>query len=169
MSTFKKISPKEVTQNPFALIGDEWMLVAAEKEGKVNAMTAAWGGLGFMWNKQVAFIVIRPQRYTKEFVDSAGRFSLTFFGSDYRKMLGYMGSVSGRDEDKIEKSGLTVAHEDGVPYFAEAEMVFICRNIYAQEYKQECFIDSEPDKRWHPEKDYHMMYIAEIETVLVKE
>ena len=56
----KEIKPEELTKNPFHMIGKEWMLVTAEKDGKVNTMTASWGGLGVMWGKNVAFVFIRP-------------------------------------------------------------------------------------------------------------
>ena len=59
--------------NPFTKIGKEWMLITAGDETKSNTMTASWGGLGIMWNKKVATAYIRPQRYTKEFVDNADR------------------------------------------------------------------------------------------------
>lgn len=78
MNTLKEISVKDLKFTPFDL-KNEWMLVTAEKDGKVNTLTASWGGLGIMWNKEVAFVVIRPQRYTKEFIDGTGSFSLTFF------------------------------------------------------------------------------------------
>ena len=103
----KKIAVKDFQANPFDLIGKKWMLVTAEHEGVVNTMTASWGGLGHMWNKDVAYVVIRPQRYTKDLVDQEETFTLSFFGEEHRKALGYLGTVSGRDEDKISKSGLT--------------------------------------------------------------
>ena len=113
-------------QNVFNLIGEKWMLVAAaDKQGKSNAMTASWGGMGILWGKKVAFVFIRPQRYTKNFVDEAENFSLSFFGEEYRKMLSYMGRVSGRDKDKIKNSGLTLKIVDGSPVFQEAEMTHI--------------------------------------------
>ena len=164
----KKIDPKELTRNPFTLIGDDWMLVTAEKEEKANTMTASWGGVGILWGKTVATIYIRPQRYTKEFLESADRFSLSILGSKYKKTLGYLGSVSGRDEDKIEKSGLTLRHKDSVPYFEEADLVFICRKLYKQDQKAECFLDEECREAWYDDKDYHTMYIAEIEMILEK-
>ena len=43
------------------------------------------------------------------------------------------------------------------------------RKLYAQEYQPECFIDHSLDERWYPQKDYHTMYILEIEKVLVRE
>lgn len=166
--SFKEIKPEELQKNPFTMIGKEWLLVAAEKEGKSNAMTASWGGVGIMWGKPVAFIVIRPQRYTKEFIDGSDKLSLSVLGDEYRKVLSYMGSASGRNEDKMTKSGLTVTHDGETPYFEEAETVIIGRKLYAQEYNSECFIDKESDTKWYPDKDYHTMYIVEIEKVLVK-
>ena len=165
----KKILPENINRDPFTLIGKDWLLITAEKEGKVNTMTASWGGVGVLWGKQVAYIFIRPQRYTKEFVDAAERFSLSVLPEEYRKELGYLGTVSGRDENKIEKAKLTVAHEGGVPYFAESKLSLVCRKLYAQELKPECFIDSSLDEKWYELKDYHTMYVAEIETVLEKE
>lgn len=162
----KTLKPEELQKNPFSLIGKEWMLVTAQKGGKVNTMTAAWGGLGVMWGKNVAFVVIRPGRYTREFVDSADSFSLSFFGGDYKKELGYLGSVSGRDEDKIAKAGLTVVYEQDTPYFGEAGLVLVCRKLYRQTMTPDCFIDKASDEKWYPNKDYHILYIAEIEQVL---
>lgn len=168
MNTFIEITPESLEKSPFQLIGKEWMLVTAEKDGIVNTMTASWGGLGVMWGKNVAYVVIRPQRYTKEFVDGSDTFSLTFFASEFKKQLGYLGKVSGRDEDKIEKAGLTVAHSHETPYFEEANLVMLCKKLYKQPLNPEGFIESGIDEKWYPNKDYHEMYIVEIEKVLVK-
>ena len=106
----KEISPFDFNESPFRVIGKDWLLVTGEYEGKSNGMTASWGGLGIMWGKPVAYIFIRPTRYTKEFVDKADGLSLSVFPEEYRKMMNYFGTVSGRDEDKIRKAGLTVRH-----------------------------------------------------------
>jgi len=162
----KSIKPEELDKNVFHMIGREWLLVTAEKAGKVNTMTASWGGLGVMWGKNVAYIVLRPQRYTKEFVDAGETFSLSVLDEEYRKTLSYLGTVSGRDEDKITKAGLTVEHADGTPYFGEANTVLVCRKLYAQNYDPACFIDKSCDEKWYPDKDYHTMYMGEIVKVL---
>lgn len=167
MSNFKEISAKELTFAPFD-IKDEWMLVTAEKDGKVNTMTASWGGFGIMWNKQVAFIVIRPQRYTKEFVDNADSFSLTFFDKSYLKKLSYLGKVSGRDENKIEKAELTITHEGEIPYFEEAHTAIFIKKLYAQPMGGEYFLDKEIISKWFPQNDFHILYIGEITKVLTK-
>lgn len=86
------------------MIGKEWLLITAEKDGKANTMTASWGGVGVLWGKNVATLYIRPQRYTKEFVDASDTLSLSVLDESFRKTLNYLGTVSGRDENKIEKS-----------------------------------------------------------------
>lgn len=168
MNSFKEIDKTQLPFNPFE-IKDGWMLVTAEKDGKANTMTASWGSFGVMWNKEVVFIVIRPQRYTKEFVDNADSFSLTFFDNSFKKQLGYLGKASGRDENKIEKAGLTITHTDGVPYFEEAHTTIVAKKLYVQRLGPEFFLDKEIDKRWYPENDHHYMYIAEVTKILKKD
>lgn len=169
MSKFNEIKPELFEQSPFKLIGKDWMLITAEKDGKVNTMTAAWGGFGVMWAKNVAYVVIRPQRYTKEFIDNSATFSLTFLDNSFRTTLNYLGTKSGRDEDKIKNSNLTVLHTDDIPYFEEANIVILCKKLYAQEFEPECFIAPELNEKWYPDVDHHTLYIAEITKILVKE
>lgn len=150
-------------ESVFSLIGDRWMLVAAtDKSGRTNAMTASWGGMGVLWGKKVAFVFIRPQRYTKRFVDEAEKFTLSFFDDSYKKMLGYMGKISGKDEDKIAKSGLTVTDRNGAPVFKEASLTLVCRKMYRDTLKEENLIDKSIIEKWYPQKDYHDVYVAEI-------
>ena len=169
MSNFKEIKPEELNQSAFQLIGNDWMLITAEKEDKVNTMTASWGSFGIMWGKNVVSIVLRPQRFTKEFIDASSTFSLTFFDNSFRKDLNYLGTVSGRDEDKLAKTNLTVGYLEDTPYFEEAKLTIICKKLYAQNLEPECFIEKELDKKWYPEKDYHTLYIAEVEKIFIKE
>jgi flavin reductase (DIM6/NTAB) family NADH-FMN oxidoreductase RutF len=168
MSEFIEIRPEEFNQSPFRMIGRDWMLITAEHDSKINAMTASWGGFGVMWSKNVAFIVIRPQRYTKQFVDNSDRFSLCFFDSTYRKQLNYIGSVSGRNENKIEKAQLSVLYMDNTPYYEEAKTVIFCRKLYAQEFRPECFIAGELNDKWYPDSDHHTLYISEVAKILSK-
>ena len=169
MNNYKEIKPENLDQSAFKLIGKDWMLITAAKDNKVNTMTASWGGLGIMWNKSVAYIVVRPQRFTKEFLDASSTFSLTFFDESYRKDLSYLGTVSGRDEDKLSKTNLTVSYVDDTPAFEESTLTIICKKLYAQEFKPECFIDDTIEKQCYPQKDYHTIYIAEVEKILIKQ
>ena len=167
MANFNEVLPENINDNIFSLIGKEWMLVAASDRKKANAMTASWGGAGVLWNKNVVYVFIRPQRYTKEFIDSTDVFTLSFFDESYREMLGYFGRVSGRDENKIEKSGLNLTlGEKGEPIFDEARMTFVCKKLYAAPMIPEGFIDKELIEKNYPSSDYHMVYVGEILKVL---
>lgn len=164
----KEINPEALKDNPFKLIGSDWMLITAEKEGKVNTMTASWGGVGVIWGKNAVTVYIRKSRYTKTFIDNSDRFSLCILPEQYREQLGYCGKISGRNEDKVAKCGFTVEHKDGVPYFAESRLVINCRKLYAQEMNAECFFDQSNVQKFYGDNDWHVMYIAEIESILEK-
>ncbi|WP_319204980.1 flavin reductase [uncultured Ilyobacter sp.] len=163
---FKEIETKELG-NPFDMIGNDWMLITAKDESKVNTMTASWGGMGHLWNKDVVYIFVRPGRYTYEFIEKSEEFTLTFFKDGYREKLTYLGKISGRDENKIEKAGLSVVSEGNYPYFKEGETVVKCNKLYKQRLDKECFLDASLDKFY--KDDYHYMYIGEIVEVLRKE
>ncbi len=167
--SFKEVKPESLELKPFSAIGTDWMLITAGDEEKCNTMTASWGGLGILWNKKVATAYIRPQRYTKQFVDANDTFTLTFFDQKYREALNICGTLSGKDCDKIKKAGLTPCYMDGTVAFEEANLVFVCRKLYADDLRPENFIDRECDVKHYPTKDYHTMYIAEVVKAYVKE
>ena len=164
----REIKSLELGGNPFHMIGQDWMLITAEKDGKANTMTASWGGLGIMWNMDVVFTVVRPHRYTKEFLDGSDHYSLSFFNGKHRKELNYLGSVSGRDEDKITKSGLTLVKNDLAPFFEEADKVFLVRKLFQQPLQETAFLDQTILEKNYPNKDYHTLYIGKIEKLLTK-
>ena len=166
MNTFIEKKIEDFSSNAFTMIGKEWMLISAEKDGKVNTMTASWGGLGILWNEPVAYIFIRPQRYTKEFVDANEKLTLSVLDDSFRKQLSYLGTVSGRDENKIEKAGLTVRNDYDAPFFDEAKTVFVCKKLFAQELNPDCFIEKAIDGAMYPNHDYHTMYVCRIEKIL---
>ncbi len=165
---FIEIDPKQIPENAFQLIGTDWMLITAGDRQKCNTMTASWGGVGVLWNKPVSFIFVRPQRYTREFIEREDSYSLCFFADGFRKQLSYLGTVSGRDEDKIQTAGLTTAFAGKVPYFEEAQLVLLCKKQYRQDLAQKGFVNPAVDEKNYPEQDYHRLYVGEIIKVLRK-
>lgn len=166
-----QVPSKSITFNPFSMIEDGWFLITSINNGRVNTMTAASGAIGHMFRKDVAYINVRPERYTHEFIEASGLLSLSFFDNtpENKKILGYLGKTSGRDEDKISKSGLTLSYNDNIPYFEEAHTVFLCRCLYHQLYDPAGFIDNTIDDYYYPKKDYHDMYICDILKTLVRQ
>ena len=143
MNLLSEIDPKVLDENVFKLIGEQWMLVTAGNAEKFNMMTASWGGLGFLWNRPVAFVFIRPQRYTFDFVERNEGFTLSFFGEEYRKLTPF-------------------ATPSGNMAFEEASLVLDCRKCYTDMIEKGNFIDYETVARWYPHEDFHKMYVAEI-------
>ncbi len=178
MSDFIKINPQEISANPFKLIGNDWMLVTSANDCETlrggtdyNTMTASWGGLGVLWNKPVAFIFIRPQRHTFCFTEKNDRITLSFFGEEYRKALSFCGKQSGRDFDKAKECNLTPVFDKTeygrAVWFSEAKLVLKARKLYTEFLNKKSFI-SEDALENYKSGDFHMMYICEIEEVLLK-
>jgi len=162
MNPFIEVEPEGIRDNVFKLIGSDWMLVAAGTRDSFNMMTASWGGMGVLWNKNIAICFIRPHRYTYEFIERADTFTLSFFSEQYRDALNLCGSKSGRHVDKAATTGLTpVDGATGAVYFAEARLVLECRKIYFQDLNPAHFLDSDIHKNY-PKRDYHRMYVGEI-------
>ncbi len=165
---FREISPLDIGDNTFELIADDWMLLTAGPGDSFNTMTASWGAMGELWHRKVAFTFVRPQRHTFSFMESSQRFTMSFFGEEYRAALQFCGSRSGRDVDKAAATGLTpVFPTPDTTAFDEARLIFVCRKIYLHDLDPEHFVDTSIAE-CYPDSDYHRMYIGEIESVLEK-
>ena len=167
MSDFKKINPSAINESVFDLIGKDWALVTSGNSDKFNTMTTASGRYCVGCLLRLS-LLIRPQRYTFEFIENNGYYTMSFFDEKYRDALKLCGSKSGRDIDKVAETGLTPAFtEDGIPYFAEAKLVLVCKKMYAQFLNGESIVDNDAVDKWY-DNDFHKMYISEIVEVLTK-
>ena len=148
-----------------ALWNDQWMLLTAGdfREGHFNAMTVGWGSFGTMWSKPFVQIVVRPTRYTFEFMEKYETFTLCAFPEQYRPAVELLGSKSGRDGDKIAEAGITpiAASQVAAPGFAEAELIVECRKMYWDDFEPEQFLDPSIGNNY-PLKDYHRVYFGQI-------
>ena len=142
-----------------------WLLLTAGDltAGRFNTMTVAWGSMGTMWNRPFAHVVVRPTRYTYEFMEDFDSFTLTAFAERYRPILKQLGTRSGRNMDKIGGSGLTPmpSLEVASPGFAEADLVVECRKLYWDDFDPARFLDPGIEGLY-PDKDYHRIYYGEI-------
>ncbi len=167
----KEIDISTLNFNPFTLIDDSWFLITAGNEKAYNTMTASWGHMGNIWGKKryTFNAYVRPQRYTKKFMDSNEFYTICFFDKKYQKDLAYLGSHSGKDEDKVKKTYLSPIHTEDYTYFKEAKYVFICKKIYQAPIKEEYFKDEKVLEEAYPLRDFHDMYVGEIIKVLADE
>lgn len=168
-SLFASVHPEKLTDNFFRLINREWMLITAGIPEDFNTMTASWGTTGILWNKQVAICYIRPQRHTFQFAMKHDFFTLSFFEASYHKILNFCGTHSGRDTDKVKKTGLIpIRTEKGNVTFEQARLVLECRKLYSDVIRPEAFLDRDLSDRIYPVADYHRFFIGEIVNCFVK-
>lgn len=162
----KETQINNLSENVFELIGKEWALISAGNEKKYNMMTASWGALGVLWNKNVITVYVRPSRYTLEFMENNDYFSLSFFGND-KSIHKICGKLSGREINKMSLENLTPIFEKNTVYFKEAELVFLCKKIYQSELIKENIYDTDSIEKFYPgENDFHKIFVGEIIKVL---
>ncbi len=155
----------EFNVNAHSRWDQQWLLLTAGdfEEGRFNAMTVAWGSFGTMWNKPFAQVVVRPQRYTYEFMEDYATFTLCGFPEEYRQALQVLGTKSGRDSDKLLETGITAvaASKVAAPAFQEANLVVECKQMYWDDFDPTHFLDVNIEKNY-PKQDYHRIYFGEI-------
>ena len=170
-SGFKKIDVrKDFTENGFQWFHDAELLAAGNRE-KSNAMTIGWGGIGTLWGRTALTVYVAEKRYTMEFMDQADYFTVMAFGVEHGNVLRYMGTKSGRNEDKAAALGLHTAYTaNGTPYYTEAEMVIECKIMYAAPFDAQYFKSDVPRNMYaNFPAGVHSMYIGEVVNAWKKE
>lgn len=162
--TWRKIAPAELRENPFSFFSNALALSVGNKD-RMNAMTIGWGGLGVLWGKErpVVTVYVEKRRHTHSFMEKNDYFTVTAFPKEekYDKALRYLGTVSGRDEDKMKGSGLTVKFTElGCPAFEEGRLILECKKIYGAPFNPEGF--GELAKKEYSNRPLHSVYIGEI-------
>lgn len=176
----KEIKIDELKINPCSLIGNEWMVISAGNEKEFNMMTASWGHIGSLWGqglygRPTTEIFVRASRYTDKFIDENECYTLSFFSKEYQKDLLYLGSHSGKNENKLLKTKLNVEFIDGLPCYKEAKLTIICKKIYKGKIEKEGFIDKQIIKNFYEgnsiynENSLHNVYVGEILKIFINE
>ena len=166
---WQEIKPQNIDVNAVKLFANDRMLLSAGKDTSMNMMTIAWGALGELWGKPIVTVYVSTDRYTYKFLEDNEYFTVTAFPEQFRDKLQYLGSVSGRDEDKVKGSGLTPEFTKlGNPIYKEANLAIECKKIYAEQFKKELMPLEQ--RQWYDEQKLgvHMMYIGEIVNVWKK-
>jgi flavin reductase (DIM6/NTAB) family NADH-FMN oxidoreductase RutF len=163
VESFEEIQWQDLNDNALRLIGKDWMLVAAGKADDYNMMTASWGTLGWLWQKPVSTIYVRPQRHTHTYTEREDYYTLSFYDDPEKEVLRLMGTVSGKNFDKMNYEKLTpVITPNGSIAFEEAYLIIECKKLYSFVLTEEDFIDTKTMDDMYPERDFHTVYVGEI-------
>lgn len=165
-----EIKASQINENIFKLISKDWMLLTAGRSDSYNTMTANWGFMGEMWGHDTVEVVVRPERFTRGFIEKEGRFTISFFPDEMTKALEVMGTHSGRDYDKMRYPGLSAEElPSGQITFCGARLVIECDVVYHDRFDADKFIDRHILDNWYkPEQGgLHERYYGRILRVWV--
>ena len=140
------------------------ILLTTAAGGKVNTMTIGWGTIGVDWSRPVFIAYVRESRYTKEMLEVNGEFTVNIpMGNIDKKILGYCGTKSGRDTDKIADLGLHTVPSDvvRVPGIAELPLTLECKVLYKEE-QDLSRIPEDIIAQYYPKGDHHHVYYGQI-------
>ncbi len=137
------------------------LLAAGEPDKPTNAMTIGWGSLGVTWGKPTWTVLVRPSRFTYQLIEESGDFTVNVPGPDLTDAVAYLGSYSGRDEDKLAKLKLTVAAGQKVcsGVIAECPINYECKVIGSCDIVPEMLCDTAKSE-YYPQGDYHRVYFG---------
>ena len=167
MKGYSVVPVDKMEGNVVDRISNQWMLVTAGDGEKCDTMTASWGGIGFVWGTPAATVYIRPQRYTREFIDARERLTLSFMGEEFRQALTYCGSHSGHNEDKLRALSLRDSRIGDYIVYDEAVLTFACRKIYMREMDERLVLDKSITETYYADKDVHWSFSGLIEHVYI--
>ncbi|WP_428897484.1 NADH-FMN oxidoreductase RutF [Parelusimicrobium proximum] len=167
---WKNIAISDINENIVDLFAKDWALLTAGDKKKFNTMTVSWGTMGFLWNKPVVTVYVRPQRYTYEFMQKKDGFTLSVLPEEYRSSLAICGRDSGRDIDKMDKADLSPKIlAPGRVGIEQARLIISCTKLYAAPLVDVGFLERDVIKTHYPSLDYHQFYVGEINEVWEKE
>jgi len=170
---FKPVSPEDLTDNVFKLVGKDYTVITAGKADHYNSMTASFGGWGQLFSKPTTWCFLRANRYTLEVIRKENTYTMSYFEDEYKEQVLFFGSKSGKDTDKMKESALTMVQTpSGDVSYKEASLIIECKltevttvspnDFYTQEGKD--FVTG----AYEEAKDYHKLVFGEITNVWVK-
>jgi flavin reductase (DIM6/NTAB) family NADH-FMN oxidoreductase RutF len=145
------------------LVDPGLLLVGAKKDGQPNVMSIGWGFVGVLWRKPTFAVAVRPSRYTHEFIEDGGEFTVNVPGEGLDETVAYCGRVSGRKHDKLKERNLTLARgkKVHVPVIKECKIHFECRVVHKLELAPDLVPDA-AKQVFYPKNDFHTVYFGEI-------
>ena len=125
---FKQISPEEMSDNVFTLVGKDFFVITAGREDHYNSMTGSGGGLGMLFKSPTTWCTLRADRYTLEMIQEEQTYTMSYFPEEYKDQMLFLGSKSGRESDKMKEVILTnIQTPSGNIAFKEARLILECK------------------------------------------
>lgn len=142
------------------LRGDGILLVAGVPP---NPMTIGWGSLGTIWSRPVFQVLVRPTRYTFGLLEESQAFTVNILPDTYKKEIELCGTHSGRDINKVETCGFTMAKGETITafYIRESFIHYECRIIHKHRLDPATLHPAILEE-YYRQRDFHTVYYGEV-------
>jgi flavin reductase (DIM6/NTAB) family NADH-FMN oxidoreductase RutF len=139
------------------------LLVGTKKDGKSNVMALGWGCVGVMWNKKVFIVLVRPTRFTHEFIEETSEFTVNVPDEGMKKIVAHCGRVSGRKHNKFKESKLHLikGKKVKVPVIKECKIHYECRVIHKLKINSK-LVPEKVKETFYPKGNFHTVFFGEI-------
>ena len=153
----------QLTKTLSKLTNPGLLLLSTKGSGESNVMAIGWASVGVMWGKPIFQVLVRPSRYTYEFIEESGVFTVNVPSEAMRSWVGVCGTKSGRDTDKFGPYGMTLTPCEGLPTATidGCPMVYECKVVHHNDLIP-ANLATEIDTRHYGGSDYHRVYFGEI-------
>jgi flavin reductase (DIM6/NTAB) family NADH-FMN oxidoreductase RutF len=170
---FTPIAPTDIADNVFKLVGEDYTVITAGKDAHFNSMTASWGGVGILFNRPVAWGMLRANRYTLEIIRQEKTYTLSYFPDRYKEQVLFFGSKSGRDTDKMKETTLTsIQTPTGNVAYREARLILQCELLEITTVSPDDYYTPEAKtfvmEGYNDAKEYHKLLFGVITQVWVR-
>jgi flavin reductase (DIM6/NTAB) family NADH-FMN oxidoreductase RutF len=170
---FKQISPEEISDNVFKLVGKDTYLITAGKEEHYNSMVGSGGGWGLMFRKPAVWNIIQSARYTLELILKEQAYTISFFPDEYKKQMLFLGSKSGKYSEKMKDVELTsIQTPSGDMSFKEARLILECKLTQIANANADDFYSQDAkdylSEAYNDPQEYRKYIFGEITGVWVK-
>jgi flavin reductase (DIM6/NTAB) family NADH-FMN oxidoreductase RutF len=137
------------------------LLASTREDGSSNVMTIGWASVGVIWGLPVMVVLVRPSRYTYQFIEASQTFTVNVPTQEMRSYVNVCGTKSGRDVDKLAKVPTSMGQRAEALVLDECPLVYECKVVHSNDVIPASLV---PDvaRRSYPRGDYHRLYYGHI-------
>jgi len=149
---------------------DGLLLVTQGADGKPNVMTIGWGTMGSIWSRPVFIVLVRPSRHSYSRLEEVNEFTVNVPPPDLASAVSHCGTVSGRDHDKFQETGLTPipSREVRPPIIKECVVHYECRTLHRNDVVPDALTEAVREE-FYADGDFHRVYFGEIVAAYAEE
>jgi flavin reductase (DIM6/NTAB) family NADH-FMN oxidoreductase RutF len=137
------------------------LLASTREDGSSNVMTIGWATAGIIWGLPVMVVLVRPSRYTYQFIEKSGVFTVNVPTAEMRAYVNMCGTKSGRDVDKLADVPASMGQKVNCVTLDECPLVYECRVVHTNDIVPENLVP-EITGRAYRQGDFHRLYYGQI-------